>query len=316
MRDEPHRLWQFNHPEEMGFDGWLQKVKESTSENLYAHIFLRETHRPWGQEAELFSLMGARAALGRRWRRMRGGHSYWPYDAYCARRLALENPDEFADLRRRGLARADARVARIFKETEHLGDVVYLVYSNHGEVFDHFRYHLPYAASTVNRLRMVEGTSHGNFPYEVLYANMQMWVIPGMPPRTLDGIGRSVDIAPTLLDLAGISHDGMDGQSRLPFFREGGFPPRDRYAETPLSGGAVSMVRADGKKLISMGTPADREDTVRAMRGFSQHRMAVFDLTSDPHEYVNLADTPQGRDVMAWAIERHRELKGPTPPPE
>jgi len=38
------------------------------------------------------------------------------------------------------------------------------------------------------------------------------------------------------------------------------------------------------------------------------HRLAVFDLLSDPDEYVNLADTPRGKEVLGWAVERHREL--------
>jgi hypothetical protein len=309
LRDEPGRLEQFNLPEEAGLDGWLTRLREARSDNVYAHLFLRDTHRPWGQERELFSLTGPRAVAGRLWRGWRGESSSWPYDAYCARRLALERPDAFAALRRRGLARADRKIARILQETRDLEDVVYLVYSNHGEVFDHFRHTLPYGTSTVNGLRMVEGTSHGNFPYEVLYANMQMWLVPGRSPAVLSGIGRSIDIPVTLLELAGIPVEGLHGESMLPFFEEGGFPSRDRYAEAPLSGGCLSMVRSDGKKIVAVGTPVNEEDSIGARRGFPQHVLAVFDLTSDPREYVDIAATPQGREVVDWAVDRHRELK-------
>jgi arylsulfatase A-like enzyme len=309
LRDEPQRLGQFNHPKEMSSKEWLENVKASAAHDFYAHIFLRETHRPWGQEKELFSLTGPAASAGRWWRKRRGRPSFWPYDAYCARRLALEKPDQFAALRRRALARADRMVARIFEETRQLEDVVYLVYSNHGEVFDHFRYNLPFASSRVQGLRMVEGTSHGNFPYEVLYANMQMWVIPGLSARVMRGIGRSIDIPPTVLELAGIAVQGLHGESMLPHFSAGAFPDRDRYAETPNSGGCLSMVRADGLKLISMGRKGHEEDTDFAQRGFRHHALAVIDLTSDPYEYVNLIDTAQGREALAWAVRRHRELK-------
>lgn len=314
LRDELQRRRQFNFPEEMGFDGWLKRLQASESENVYAHIVLRDTHRPWGQEKDLFLLTGFRATSGRLWRKLRGGHSYWPYDAYCARRLALEKPDEFAALRRRGLARADRKVARIFEETRHLDDVVYLVYSNHGEVFDHFRYNTSYSNSMAEGLRMIEGTSHGNFPYEVLYANMQMWLIPGRSPKVMSGVGHSIDIPTTLLELAGMEISSHDGESMLTFFDEGDFPKRDRYAESPLHGGCLSMVRADGKKFLAVGTPAVEEDPDRIMRGISHHSMAVFDLPSDPYEYVNLVHTALGREVVDWAVRRHRELKIERPP--
>jgi arylsulfatase A-like enzyme len=239
-----------------------------------------------------------------------GRNSHWPRDAYCARRLALEKPGEFASLRRAGLERVDRAVARIFEETRDLEDVVYLVYSNHGEMFDHFRHNLQFSSSTIDGLRMVEGTSHGNYPYEVLYANMQMWLIPGYSPRVMSGIGRSVDITPTILDLAGITPAPMDGESMLGYFSGGReFPDRDRYAETPISGGCLSMVRADGFKLISVVTNNEKEDARYALRGFGDHSIAVFDLNSDPYEYVNLIDTAQGRDVAQWAVNRQRELK-------
>ncbi len=160
--------------------------------------------------------------------------------------------------------------------------------------------------SVLNGMKMVEGTSHGNFPYEVLYANMQMWKIPGQSPRVMKGIGRSIDIAPTVLDLVGVEHK-MDGESMLTPFSKGVFAERDRYAESPLGGGCLSMVRKDGYKFLSTGV-LDGEDNAYALRGHSDHRLAVFDLTSDPNEYVNLIETPQGQEVLQWAISRHREL--------
>ena len=302
LKEEPERLRQFSLPEKMSRSEWLDKIRGS--KRFYAHMFVRQTHRPWSQFRELAALMDMKTRVKGLLRKRD-----WPYDAYCARRAALEEPDRFAALRREGLARADRIVAEIFEATRDMEDLTYIVYSNHGEVFDHFRYHQAYTHSTVDGLKMIEGTSHGNFPYEVLYANMQMWIMPDQSPKVMKGIGRSIDFTPTILDLATIRQKHMDGNSMLGFFAEGAFPARDRYAEAPLGGGCLSMVREDGFKLIAVGEKEKGEDTILAQRGFANHQLAVFDLNSDPYEYVNLIDTPQGQDVLAWAISKHRDLK-------
>ena len=302
LKEEPARLKQFSMPGKMSRREWLAKI--CTSKRFYAHIFLRETHRPWAQQMRLRALMDPRSIVKGLFRR-----GDWPYNAYCARRAALEKPDEFAALRRKGLERADRIIAEIFEATKSIKDITYVIYSNHGEVFDHFRYNQAYTHSTVDGLKMIEGTSHGNYPYEVVYSNMQMWIVPNRSPKTMKGIGRSIDFAPTVLDLAGVQPNAMDGESMLECFSEGTFPKRNRYAETPLGGGCLSMVRKDGYKLIAVGTTGGGEDHIYAQRGFANHRLAVFDLNSDPYEYVNLIDTEQGRDVLDWAICKHKELK-------
>lgn len=307
LREQPERLARFGLGAGVSQEEWLDRIGKA--KKFYAHIFLRETHRPWAQERELFALLGRRSMLGRAIRKLRGLPSSWPRDAWCARRAALEKPSEFAALRRRGLEMADRIVGEIFEATRGLEEVTYLVYSNHGELFDHFRYNQPYGSSRVRGLDMLEGTSHGNFPYETVYANMQMWIVPGHAPAVMAGAGRSIDIAPTILDLAGVPAGVLDGESMLPSFPRGRFPGRVRYAEAPQAGGCLSMVREDGLKLVAVGAGREGEDRVYAGRGFAGHRLAAFDLNTDPWEYVNLIDTPRGRELLAWAIRTHAGLK-------
>jgi len=299
LKNEPERLKQFSLPKKMFLNEWLDGI--NNSKRFYAHIFLRHTHRPWAQTKKLYSLLGLQPSAQAWVREKRGLPLHWPHDAYVTRRAALENPDGFAALRRGGLAMADKIVEQIFAATSNLKNVTYIVYSNHGEVYDHFRYNQAYSTKIVEGLEMVGGTSHGNFPYEVLYANMQMWLIPNLRPKIMGGIGRSIDFSPTVLDLADIRPEHMDGESMLKHFAEGAFLNRDRYAETPTGGGCLSMVRNDGFKLIANGA----DNPV-----FADHKLAVFDLRSDPYEYVNLINTDLGRDVLDWAITRHHELSG------
>lgn len=292
LAGEPDRLAQFSNPPKLGLEELVELMHQS--KRFYAHVFLRDTHRPWGQPEGLGALVGKATPRG------------WPEDAFCARKAALDHPDAFAALRRRGLEKSDSIVADLFEKTKGIDDLVYLVYSNHGEVFDHFRYHLPYRNDGSN---MIRGTSHGPFPYEVLYANMQMWLVPGRQPKVMRGIGRSIDIAPTVLSLASVDAADLDGESLLGYYPEGIFPPRRRFAESG-HGGCISMVREDGCKLVSTGKlGGDASDPEHY--GPAYHRLAVFDLTTDPYEYVNLIDTPQGQDMLRWAIAEHRALKEP-----
>lgn len=294
LGEQPERLAQFSSPQILGFDELVDLMHQS--EHFYAHIFLRETHRPWGQPEGLGALVGKATPAG------------WPEDAFCARKAALDHPDTFAALRRRGLEKSDQIIANLFERTKDIDDLVYLVYSNHGEVFDHFRYNLPYLNDGSN---MIRGTSHGPFPYEVLYANMQLWIVPGYQPKVMRGVARSIDIAPTILSLASVDAGGLDGENILDYYTKGIFPARQRFAESG-HGGCLSMVREDGYKLVSTGTLAPDTTSVDYY-GPAYHGLAAFDLNSDPYEYVNLIDAQHGQHLLSWAIEEHQRLKRSPP---
>jgi arylsulfatase A-like enzyme len=134
---------------------------------------------------------------------------------------------------------------------------------------------------------------------------MQMWLIPGHQAKVVGGVGRSIDFAPTVLELADIEHPLLDGESMVASFADGRFPHRERIAE---GSGCVSLVRSDGYKFLSTGMVED-DATKGETFGPEHHRLAVFELASDPREYVNLIDTKQGQRVLDWAIDRHQALK-------
>jgi arylsulfatase A-like enzyme len=125
----------------------------------------------------------------------------------------------------------------------------------------------------------------------------------------MEGFGRSIDISPTLLDIANIKVNNMDGISMLPDFETGRFPERERFAENVLGGGCISMVRNDGNKFVSTGVINKASENIYGLRGFPEHRLAVFNLNNDPNEFDNLIGTPHGKELQNWAIETHKNLK-------
>lgn len=300
LADEPQRLEIYRTCRPDTLEDMIDHIRTTgqSGNPFYAHVYLRPTHRPWGQVEGLCALVGQPPARG------------WPGDAFCARRAALEHPDEFGALRRRGLAQADAMVQQIVQVADHLDDTAVVVYSNHGEVFDHFRLNLPIRNTGEN---LVVGTSHGPYPYEVLYANMQMWRIPGQSPTTMRGVGRLVDFAPTVLDYAGVSHGFMDGVSMREDFQRGLFPMRQRHAEsgTGACGCCLGMVREDGMKLISYTPEPLPPDQQPPEVIPNYHHLAAFDLSADPWEYADILDSPAGQDMLDWAVEKHAALKRP-----
>lgn len=73
-------------------------------------------------------------------------------------------------------------------------------------------FELQYAAYYLNR--MAAGTSHGS-PYTYDTWVPMIVVAPGVPPRTIDERVSTVDLAPTLADIMGITPPGeIDGESR------------------------------------------------------------------------------------------------------
>jgi arylsulfatase A-like enzyme len=117
---------------------------------------------------------------------------------------------------------------------------------------------------------------------------------PGVPPgRTTDALVSNVDLAPTLLDLAGVpAPSSMDGRSLRPF----------------LEGGEASPWRRE-ILLESFGAPDDDVPGYQGLRTrthlyvrYVTGEEELYDLLKDPDELTNLA--PSGGALLRGLQER------------
>jgi arylsulfatase A-like enzyme len=171
-----------------------------------------------------------------------------------------------------GVARMDEVVGDFLEELEAaLGtQVLVILTSDHGEeLFEH------------------AGMTHGHSLYdELLRVPMLVRFPPGLGPR--EAVSRVpvslLDIAPTVLEVAGVQAPGLPGQSLLSSFPE----DRLRVSQT----GGLSAVSLNAEKLI-LGQHA----TTRRMLGPVEY----YRIDEDPGELRNLAESNSDR---AQRLER------------
>ena len=126
--------------------------------------------------------------------------------------------------------------------------------------------------------------------------------VPGQPSGRSDAVVLNVDIAPTLLDLAGLERSPvMQGRSLRPLL--GGQTPDDwrdgyfyehhfSYATIP----ELEGVRGPRYKYVRYAVlDEDREE--------------LFDLQADPGELTNLVDDPKAADALAEMRDRWRTMR-------
>ena len=135
----------------------------------------------------------------------------------------------------------------------------------------------------------------------------------GEQGATIDAMTLNIDLAPTLLDLAGVPvPEAMQGRSLRPLL-EGESPGDWRteffyeyFTENPFPTPTVFALRTETAKLIRY---PGRDDWTE-----------LYDLQSDPHEMSNLITDPGHADLrqrMQARFEQHaRELGLPRPLPE
>ena len=128
---------------------------------------------------------------------------------------------------------------------------------------------------------------------------------PGIPPGSNDSLVCNIDLAPTLLDLCGITAHEMDGTSLGPLLRRAGPLPRDGLMTEHYGLKTPLWQRAFHQGRWKFVVQAD---------GFTE----LYDLACDPAEINNLADkaTHAGtlRDMragLAKALARYGDDSAP-----
>jgi arylsulfatase A-like enzyme len=131
------------------------------------------------------------------------------------------------------------------------------------------------------------------------------------PGTVIDGLALNVDLAPTLLDLAGLPVPaGMHGRSWRPLFAGGATDWRRSflYEYFHESGGKDTRPQGVG----GYNTPtltAVRTDTAKLVR-YAGHPdwTEVFDLSADPYELTNRATDPAAADLRKSLEAEHDRL--------
>lgn len=157
-----------------------------------------------------------------------------------------------------------------------------------GRILDHLE-NSPLADSTV----VVFLSDHGDYlgshgllkksvwPYEELQRVPFVLRTPGLPPATWSTPVSLLDLAPTVLDFAGIKAPGLHGRSLAPALREGREPDaRPILIEYQQNESLKARTLISGsRKLVHYG----------------RHGSLAFDLASDPGEEINRACDPAFR---------------------
>jgi choline-sulfatase len=195
-------------------------------------------------------------------------HLYDPHDPYTPPAPFAER---FRDRPYDGeIAFDDAVVGSLLERLERLGvlstTIVALV-GDHGE-----------------SLGEHHEVTHAMFVYESVVRVPMMLSWPGhLAPARVAPLVRAIDLAPTLLDLAGVARFAVaEGQTLLPLARGGRQGPPSAYSETyfPLffmNWAPLRAIQDDRWKFIDAPAPE------------------LYDLAADPHERSNLADREPAR---------------------
>jgi arylsulfatase A-like enzyme len=165
----------------------------------------------------------------------------------------------------------------------------------------------PWAARTAVIISADHGEvfgEHGQFRHafelwEPLVRVPLMFVVPGAEPKHIDFKRSHIDLAPTILDLMGISPEGMEGRSLVPEIY-GTVKPEERDIVIDLPRTSDSDRRRciihDHYKLIAFGDDA---------------RFEVYDIDADPEESQSIqrSDRPKFDEMVALYKAKKKDIQ-------
>jgi N-acetylglucosamine-6-sulfatase len=189
--------------------------------------------------------------------------------------------DEAVRDRLRLLAAVDEGVGRIFKaleEAKQLDNTLIVFTSDHGYFYGE------HGLSVERRLAYEEAI---RIPLLMRYPRL---IKPGTKP---DGLSLSVDLAPTLLDLAGVGPPrGMHGRSLVPLLKGEETDPRRSFLIEYFSDTVFPRVHKMGYRAVRTG----RWKYIRyaELEGMDE----LYDLKNDPYEMKNMIKEPGAREAL------------------
>lgn len=196
-------------------------------------------------------------------------------------RLSQEDLDHFHAIYASQIKSADAMIGQLFDSLKTMGlydDALIIYGADHG---DELATRSDYAY-------------HGCSFYNVVMHEAYSFRIPGVAPQELDGWISTTDIAPTILELAGIDiPDTVDGHSLVSAINTHTSPQRPVFFERGVF--TAGVVDGNYKYVLNPGgaysqcAPFNGSDTDRT---YANAVLEIYDLSADPDELNNLASEP------------------------
>jgi arylsulfatase A-like enzyme len=285
VRGKMESLPEWNAELGMGVTDALRWLMSHCGERFFLFLHTFEAHSPYQPREPYFSNFGGDQKA------LNGGQPVWMeaagFDADVRPLQSLFHPPAYADgvtypkralqpqdrelataLYDSGLAHIDRQLSRLFEYLESEGllkNTIVVVTSDHGESL--------YEHGLVGHSSL--------YDHDLLVPLVISAPLDAARGRRVHDQVRSVDIAPTLVQLAGLAPlNAIDGSSLVPFLRGDAATPRDAWSYALSTTRGVSL-RNGGRQLKLIA-----QDTI-----FGPFRggLEAYDLRRDPGESHNLS---------------------------
>jgi arylsulfatase A-like enzyme len=225
-------------------------------EPFFLYLHYMEPHAPYRpppSAARTFSKSSK--AKAQAWARAGNGQVIrnWIYARDRSRPFGREDVRHLSDLYDDEVRYWDAEFGELITTLDALGVLertVVIVIADHGEeLFDH------------------QAWSHcRDLTYETVLATPLVIAVPGVPPARRSDVVSNVDLAPTLLELAGLAYDPADfaGRSLVPLLVDETDSPEERYA---FAAQGVSRAASDGRLIVRFNLRDGTSEASAPVRG-------------------------------------------------